>query len=206
MQITSTLRLLVIGGLMLSYKSAKEPAIETKTPVFKDKAGTELIRLRDHAHELRELSDKGRHNQKIFFLIDMSIPSGKKRFFVYNSVKDSIELSGLVTHGSGQGTGVIDFSNSVGSNCTSLGKYEIGNSYHGRFGLAYKLYGLEKTNDKAFERFVVLHSFSCVPDYEVAPDNICMSWGCPTVSPSFLNKLKGYIEHSDLPILLDIYY
>lgn len=40
-------------------------------------------------------------NTKLCFLIDMSRPSGKNRFFVYNMQKDSIELSGLVAHGSG---------------------------------------------------------------------------------------------------------
>ena len=205
MQIASTLRLLVIGCLMLSYKPATEPALKTEL-VNKDEEGAELIRLRGHARDLKEFSSKGRYNQKIFFLVDMSLPSGRKRFFVYNSDKDSIELAGLVAHGSGQGnSSLIEFSNNVGSNCTSLGKYEIGNAYQGRFGLSFKLYGLDKSNDKAYERFVVLHSFPCIPDYEVAPDNICMSWGCPTVSPSVLNKLKGYIEHSELPILLYIY-
>jgi hypothetical protein len=129
MHITSTLRLLVIGCLILSYKPVKEPALIPEA-VNKNKEGAELIRLRGHARDLREVAAKGHYNPKIFFLADMSIPSGKKRFFVYNSDRDSIEMGGLVAHGSGQGnSSALGFSNSVGSNCTSLGKYEIGNSY-----------------------------------------------------------------------------
>jgi hypothetical protein len=85
-----------------------------------------------------------------------------------------------------------------------LGKYKVGYSYNGRFGLAYKLYGLDKTNDKAFERFVVLHSHDCVPETEVK-DDICQSDGCPTVSPGFLQYLKPIINASKKPVLLWIY-
>jgi hypothetical protein len=139
------------------------------------------------------------------FLIDMNIESGKKRFFVYNLLKDSVEIAGLVTHGSGtEGSDTIQFSNQPNSLCTSLGKYKIGKSYNGKFGLAYKLYGLEKSNSNAFNRFVVLHSHSCVPSGEVYPHNICVSWGCPTVAPSFLMQLQTYIDKSTKPILLEI--
>ena len=36
-------------------------------------------------------------NENICFLIDMSVSSGKNRFYVYNMEKDSIVNSGLVT-------------------------------------------------------------------------------------------------------------
>ena len=138
----------------------------------------------------------------------MRIPSGKKRFFVYNLEKDSVEAAGLVAHGSGsyKGTSELFFSNKPNSNCTSLGKYKIGGSYNGKFGLAFKLYGLDNTNSNAFERFVVLHAHSCVPEEEVNPLPICESWGCPTVSPTFLTTLKEYIDSANKPILLWIYY
>lgn len=142
------------------------------------------------------------------FLLDMRLPSGKKRFFIYNLLRDSIEFAGLVTHGSGSdnGTADLEFSNTPNSHSTSLGKYRIGKSYRGSFGLAYKLYGLDKTNSKAFERFVVLHGHSCVPNGDVYPLQICLSYGCPTVSPPFLNSLKEYIDRSSKPILMWIYY
>jgi len=138
----------------------------------------------------------------------MRLPSGKKRFFVYDLERDSVEIAGLVTHGSGS-EGESDelvFSNTPNSYCTSLGKYKIGNGYNGRFGLAYKLYGLDKTNSKAFDRFVVLHAHECVPNDEIAPLSICLSQGCPTVSPAFLTQLKTCIDQSEKPILLWIYY
>lgn len=155
--------------------------------------------------QLRSFAGKKGYNTEIAFLADMSIESGRQRFFVYNMKKDSIERAGLVTHGYGSAKTGVEFSNVPGSYCTSLGRYRIGASYNGRFGLAFKLYGLDKTNDKAFERFVVLHAHDCVPVQEVAPMSICESQGCPTVAPSFLQELKQYINSSKQPILLEIY-
>jgi hypothetical protein len=147
-------------------------------------------------------------NTQYCFLVDMHIPSGKNRFFVCNFKTDSIEKAGLVTHGSGSANATEDlfFSNVPNSFCTSTGHYKVGKSYSGNFGLAYKLHGLDKTNDKAFNRFVVLHGHECVPDREVWPALICESWGCPTVSPVFLKQLQLYLNGASKPIMLWIYY
>ena len=164
-------------------------------------------RIHKKLKNLQPLLQSNRYDSKHCFLVDVTISSGKNRFFVYNLVKDSIEAAGLVTHGSGSdvnGKAAI-FSNIEGSNCTSLGRYSIGGSYNGKFGLAYKLYGLDVTNSRAYQRFVVLHAHACVPNDEVAPLRICESLGCPTVSPDFLQLLKKYIDRTGKPILLYIY-
>lgn len=164
-------------------------------------------RMVSHTGSLSKYAKANGCNTQYCFLVDMKVASGKKRFFVYNLQKDSVELSGLVTHGSGKvNTSAIQFSNTEGSLCTSLGKYKIGKSYTGKFGLAYKLYGLDATNSNALNRFVVLHSHGCVPNDETAPFPICESWGCPTVAPAFLTQLATYIDKADKPILLSIYY
>ncbi len=162
-------------------------------------------KLKKEIAAVKSFAEGKRYNSGICFMIDMGIESGRARFFVYNLQKDSIELSGLVAHGQGSSRAEIEFSNEPGSYCTSLGKYRIGRAYMGKFGLAYKLSGLDSTNSKALERFVVLHSHSCVPDAEVAPAGICQSQGCPTVSPEFLKKLAKYIDASEKPMLLNIY-
>ena len=151
--------------------------------------------------------NSGQYCRQYCFMIDMGIISGKKRFFVYNLEKDSIENMGLVTHGSGSGLNgeARIFSNKSGSNCTSLGSYVVGNAYDGKFGLAYKLHGLDPTNSRAFDRFVVLHAHQCVPNDEVYPFPICVSLGCPTVSVDFLQVLKKYIEKAEKPVILQLY-
>ncbi len=163
-------------------------------------------KLQSKAAEATAFISQKNFNNQICFLIDMSIPSGKHRFFVYDLKKDTIRNAALVTHGRCNEYWLEGrrYSNVVGSGCTSLGKYRIGYSYNGKFGLAWKLYGLDKTNDKAFERFVVLHAHECVPESEVK-EEICQSDGCPTVSPNFLQYIKPVINESKKPVLLWIY-
>ncbi len=147
-------------------------------------------------------------NTQYCFLIDMRIESGRQRFFVYDMKKNTITKAGLVTHGSCNTSWLKGrkYSNSMGCGCTSLGKYKIGNPYHGRFGLAYKLYGLDVSNSNAYNRFVVLHSMTCIPEQEVYPYPICQSEGCPSVAPTFLKELANIIDASkDKQVLLWIY-
>lgn len=165
-----------------------------------------LVKLRSKAKEAKSFARQKGYNETICLLVDMSLPSGQNRFFVFDMKMDSIKNNGLVTHGRCNQDWLKGrkYGNTIGCGCTSLGKYRIGYPYNGRFGLAYKLYGLEKTNDNAFARFVVLHSHACVPETEVT-DDICQSDGCPTVSPNFLQYLKPVIEKSQKPVLLWIY-
>lgn len=212
MKIASLLFLLITTvtaiGYFFWYKPKFDPASQNFSFHLKANATNNAtdLRLKEKATRLHDYLETENYNSTVCFLIDMEISSGKKRFFVYNLERDSVEIAGLVTHGGGSGRLASPyFSNEPGSNCTSLGKYKIGKPYHGQFGLAYKLYGLDKTNSKAFERFVVLHSHGCVPESEVYPVPICQSAGCPTVSPAFLRSLKKYIDISEKPILLNIY-
>jgi hypothetical protein len=196
-------------GYFFWYKSAFTMYSTSFKPPIAEKENNKALlkKINENAADLKKLSKRNGYNEHIVFLIDMSIHSGKQRFFVYDLKKYSIQKAGLVTHGSGSITGrnQLYFSNEPNSNCTSLGRYKIGKHYQGRFGLAYKLHGLDVSNNKAFERFVVLHGHSCVPSNEVYPIPICPSLGCPTVAPDFLLELKKYINQSDKPILLSIY-
>ena len=212
-KLTATLLLLIASLSALAYFFWYKPKFNNNAKkaaflINKDGAAKNtLARLKQKAESIANYASAHNCNSQYCFMVDMKIESGKKRFFVYNLKTDSIELAGLVTHGSGKTATVeIQFSNIANSLCTSLGKYKIGNSYTGKFGLAYKLYGLDNTNSNAYNRFVVLHSHSCVPNEETAPFPICESWGCPTVSPSFLQELSAYIVKSPKPILLSVYY
>ncbi len=183
----------------ITLNTTPQPALHSlKQPSFE--------KLQSKAAEAAAFVNQRNYNNQVCFLLDMSLPSGQSRFFVYDLKKDTIKNSALVTHGRCNEYWLEGrrYSNVVGSGCTSLGKYRIGYNYNGKFGLAWKLYGLDKTNDKAFERFVVLHAHECVPESEVK-DDICQSDGCPTVSPNFLQYLKPVINASKKPILLWIY-
>lgn len=158
------------------------------------------------ATEVKQFVQRKGYNENVCFLIDITLPSGQNRFFIYNLKTDSILSQGLVAHGNCfeywlEGR---KYSNVVGSGCSSPGKYKIGIHYTGKFGYSYKLHGLDSSNNKAFERTVVLHSHSCIPETEIA-DEICQSNGCPMVSPDFLAHLKKIINTSKKPVMLWIY-
>ncbi len=195
------------------FNSNSKPALIVKhaitKPFEKNKiAAKNTIKVKSYASKIKPYVKANNYEEAYCFLIDMKMPSGKNRFFVYDLKQDTILHEGLVTHGGGSqtSTNVLQFNNTPNANATSLGKYKIGVEYSGKFGMAFKLHGLETTNSKAYERFVVLHAHSCVPAEEVDPFTICTSLGCPTVSHTFLPTLKKYIDKADKPVVLWIYY
>ena len=154
------------------------------------------------------LKSNANYNSEFGFFIDMRIPSMKNRFFIYDFKLKKIIDTGIVAHGSGSETGIggqLKFSNINNSLSTSLGKYSIGNSYNGKFGKAYKLYGLDETNSNAFSRNIVLHKYEDVP-YDEQESYICNSHGCPMVNEKFYSRLEKIIDASDKKIILSIYY
>lgn len=166
-------------------------------------------RFSSQVNEVKKLIEKdSKYNQDIVFLIDMKIPSGKNRFFVYDLKTNKIIDQGLVAHGSGSETttkGKLKFSNVPNSLSTSLGRYSIGNSYVGKFGKAYRLYGLDTTNSNAFKRDIVFHYYYDVP-YKEKDGYICNSFGCPMVNKKYFERMAEIIDNSKSNILMSIYY
>jgi len=185
--------LLVLKFVRLQHEVSKEMAVR-------------FILNSDKAKDF--LNQNPDFNQDVVFLADMAIKSRYNRFYVYDVKNDSILHKGLVAHGKGSNTGTygeLQFSNVEGSNMTSLGNYKVGVDYVGRFGKSYKLHGLDKTNDQAFARYVVLHTYTFMPHEEqLVP--IINSEGCPMVSNETFKILENIIDNNKKPILLRIYY
>lgn len=141
------------------------------------------------------------------FLVDMSLPSGRNRFFIYDLKRNSIIHSGLVAHGSCNETFLSRprFSNEVKTGCSSLGKYKVGEFYKGKYGKSFRLYGLDNCNSNAYKRAVVLHGYNCIPDEEIYPRVLCNSLGCVMVSYKFFDKVSRIINKTDKPIVLWVY-
>ncbi len=199
MKIFNLILVVILSGLFISAK-----------PYFKDEPNSlEIERINFRIDEMKSmLNVNSKYNSKIAFFIDMRIPSGKNRFFVYDLQNNKILDQGLVAHGCGSETGIkgeLKFSNVPNSNSTSLGRYSIGNNYNGIFGKAYRLFGLDETNSNAFKRAIVLHHYSAVP-YEEQDHYISRSHGCPMVNEHFFKRIEKIIDSSKSNILLDIYY
>jgi hypothetical protein len=182
----------------------------TRTSVVKDRSNEhprKTSSLSNRANEINNYANQKGYSTRYCFLIDMNIPSGRNRFFVYDLENNSVAYSGLVAHGCCNETFISHpkFSNSSNSGCSSLGKYKVGAFYVGKYGKSFRLYGLDNSNSNAFQRGVVIHGYDCVPDKEIYPMVLCNSLGCPMVSYRFFDRLSNIIEHSEKPILLWIY-
>lgn len=180
--------------------------------VWKDKRYNSPITATIDSKQINEvkrvIKSNSKYNRRFAFFIDMKVPSGKNRFFVYDLKTDKIIDKGLVAHGSGSETGIkgkLKFSNIPNSLSTSIGKYYIGNSYQGKFGKAYKLYGLDQTNSNAFKRDIVFHYYYDVP-YKEQNGYICNSFGCPMVNRKYFDRMSKIVDESESNIIMSIYY
>lgn len=168
----------------------------------------------DRIKEAQQYCQTQGMNTDFCILIDMNIHSGKKRFFVYDFKQKKVINRALVSHGCCDGIwgigGSVDeptFSNVPDSHCSSLGKYKIGQRGYSNWGIHvnYKLHGLEASNDKAYQRYIVLHSWEAIGDEATYPRGSAESWGCPAVSNKQMRYLDGLLKKVDKPVLLWIY-
>jgi competence protein ComGC len=187
------LSILLLAGLLIVPRFTKHHLPITIKTTVKENSQAFLL-IQQKALQLKKYCQANHYATTIAFILDMKQHSGKKRFYVYDFVKDTIVGAGLVAHGSCNKYYLSDakFNNTVGCGCSAYGKYKVGYAYAGRFGKAYKLYGLDKTNNNAFDRNIVLHAYDCVPDEATYPQPICNSLGCTMVSYHFLYTLSQY--------------
>ncbi len=148
----------------------------------------------------------------ICILINMGMHSGKNRLFVWNFKQQKVIRAGLVCHGIGKGStpSLPVFSNVPESYCTSLGKYRIGERGYSNYGIhvLYRLHGMEKTNNNAYRRLIVLHSHTPMPSREIYPHHLPTGYslGCPVVSEEVMHDLDVMLRKATRAVLLWIYY
>lgn len=158
--------------------------------------------------EIKEYVKGKNYNQDLAVFINFKKHSGKYRYFVYDLKNNKILQKAVVSHGSGSvipKSTELKFSNIDGSYQSSLGKYEIKESYVGRFGKSYRLKGLDASNSNAMSRAIILHSYGCISDKE-SENLACLSLGCPMLSLNAFNQTATYIDHSKRAIILYAFY
>ena len=208
----------IIGLLCLFICIQLTGCNNTKGETTKDGIKEEVIdktmeRLLAKADTAEAYCKEHKMNTDICFLIDMSIHSGKHRLFVWNFKKQEVLFSSLCCHGvGGESTQKKpEFSNVPGSNCTSLGKYKLGIRSYSNWGINihYKMHGLEETNNNAYKRIVVFHSYTPVPEREIYPMHLPLGWsqGCPVVSNKAMRQADELLQEigTKEPVLMWIY-
>ncbi len=142
-------------------------------------------------------------------LVDFSRPSGTNRFFVYSFKDDKILYKSLCTSGRGKNNNIFNstFSNEVGSNYSSLGKYKVGNlrkMSNKYYGKGYTVYGLDSSNSNAFQRAILIHRGN--PPFELYPlPAMPVSKGCFAVSDNMMEHVAEIKAKTSKPILLYAY-
>ena len=153
--------------------------------------------------EAKEFCKENQYNEDYYFLVDLSVHSGKNRFFIYDFKKNAVTKSYMVSHGCGDNrwgaTATKEkpqISNEFDSHCSSLGKYVILDRGVSQWGIKvnYILQGKENTNSNARNRAIVLHSWEAVPEKEVYPEGTPEGWGCPAVSNESMKEIDELLK------------
>ena len=141
-----------------------------------------------------------------YIVVDFYRASSEERFIVYND-DGSEYLSCKCAHGQGgkSTASTPEFSNKIGSNCSSLGKYEIV-GFYSKNGINYlRLKGLDKSNSNALKRGICIHNSKLVSIWKYIPLlNIPLSNasnGCFAIDNSSMNKLIQLYKRKQLKYL-----
>ena len=134
---------------------------------------------------------------KYLTVVDFSVSSSKKRLFVIDMEKDSIIYNTLCAHGKNSGREyATKFSNKSGSHMSSIGFYITSTTYRGKYDLALRLEGQERTNSRARSRGVVMHGAKYAnPSFLENYGMLGRSYGCPAlpmdIAKPVMNTIKG---------------
>ena len=144
---------------------------------------------------------QGLDKQQVLTVVDYSLPSTKKRFWVIDLKNNKVLYSELVAHGKNSGVkNATHFSNKHGSDESSLGLFKTDNSYYGHDGYALRLTGLTPGyNTNALTRDVVVHGAWYVsPQFAKTHGYIGRSWGCFALEKSQIKPVVNTIKNGSL--------
>jgi hypothetical protein len=134
-------------------------------------------------------------NKNVISIIDFKQHSSKERLYLIDMSTGHVERY-VVAHGKNSDPDhdgyATTFSNTPGSEMSSLGFYLAAETYEGGHGYSLMLDGLSSTNSNARSRAIVIHP----ADYVYSNgEKIGRSWGCPALEPRYsveiINQIKG---------------
>ena len=136
--------------------------------------------------------------QQLLTIVDFTKPSNQNRLCAINIKRGRVLFNTLVSHGRGSGLRYAEhFSNQVNTHESSIGVYLTGKSYHGEFGYAMRLYGLDRGfNSNAAKRDIVVHPDRFVSkEIALRFDRVGRTWGCfalePKLTKPFINTVRN---------------
>ncbi len=138
------------------------------------------------------------HNTDYITIVDFNKHSSVKRMYLINMVTGEVTRlhASAGRNSDPDADGWADrFSNVPESKKSSLGVYLTDIPYNGSHGESLYLDGLQSTNDKARQRYVVVHGADYINE---SKNSVGRSWGCPAVSPKRVADLINRIKYQSL--------
>lgn len=179
-----------------SAASAAGPSLWRKLALAAPTANPQVLRLAVAA--MRCAVGSGMPSAQRLAVIDYSLPSTRRRLWIFELDGPRLLMRELVAHGRNSGGNFAKhFSDRQGSLESSLGLYRTLHTYQGDNGYSLRLQGLDDGfNNNALQRAIVIHGASYVSAaFAQREGRIGRSWGCPAVSKRVvqrvINALKG---------------
>lgn len=149
-----------------------------------------------------EVNKKGEiENKRYLTIIDYSLNSSEKRFWLLDLEDINVLENSLVAHGKNSGEEMaVKFSNKPKSNMSSPGFFLTDNIYIGKHGASLRLDGIEDgINDNARKRAIVIHAASYVNnEYIKTAGRLGRSFGCPALPPDVCQTVIPLIKNKSL--------
>ena len=164
-------------------------------------------RVAERADELLDYCRRNGYNSRVALFVDLSMHSGRRRFVVWSFEQRCPLLCCPVSHGSGAQRSHVRscyarLSNEDGSHLSSIGRALVAERYEGRYGVAYRLDGLDETNSNLRSRCVVLHGWKYTTSFPIYPLATVGSWGCPVLSTRMMHKVDEILKNESNVVLL----
>ena len=163
-------------------------------------------RLLARARAAFDANRKRLRQTRLVGITDFTKASREPRFFILDTETGKV-TSHYVAHGRGSDpdhSGYLErFSNAYGSNASSAGAYLTGDYYYGKYGRSMKLKGLERRNDNAEGRAIVVHSaWYAEPEVIREHGKLGRSEGCFALSYASLQDVltrlgPGHLIYAD---------
>ncbi|MBE6199431.1 MAG: hypothetical protein E7138_03925 [Rikenellaceae bacterium] len=158
------------------------------------------------AAELYAFCQERGYNTRVALLMDLGRHSGRRRFVVWDFQQGRALYSFPVSHGSGSARSHVrsayaECSNEDGSHLSSAGRALVAERYVGRYGVAYRLDGLDETNSALRKRCVVLHGWRYTTSFPIYPFPTVGSWGCPVLSRRAMRIVDEILQREQRVVL-----
>jgi hypothetical protein len=173
-----------------------EPHLMEQLAVVAERSGLRRDVLRLALRARARATADGVAPRPLLTVIDFSLPSRDRRLWVIDVEQAKVLAHELVAHGRNTGNDLSErFSNRPGSLQSSLGTFLTGGSYLGKHGLSLRLRGLERINDRAEARAIVVHGADYVNSGIVQQlGRLGRSQGCPALSRSAAPRIIRLIR------------